>query len=353
MYPTERRRLPISTRHAFALAFDLAFRRDPIHSLLVPVLLRAPWGVALAVMPDVDTEHVSAKVVLLATIALFGDFLTSLVIGAMLRLRARSVFNTNPAVRPAPVGECYAQGMRRVPWVVVTEVARYTLLAGTASLIVLPPAFIRFSTDHALFDLGRNLLLLAVAFLMALPFFSLAHRLGVATEAVVLQEKDTGGAFQSSFRMMKGHFERWFELVLVGGILLLAPVLLLAALSLPIPALLGVPGKVILLAFELAMWSVIQYAWTFFYLRLVEIEQPPLVEPMPMFAAEAAAVDAMRLSSSAGHEGTFASPVAAITFPETTATPTPPPESPPPPSLAAEPIASQAASGVSETNGHA
>src|SRR2546426_940809 len=32
------RRLPISARHAFALAFDLAVRRDPVQSLLVPWL---------------------------------------------------------------------------------------------------------------------------------------------------------------------------------------------------------------------------------------------------------------------------------------------------------------------------
>ena len=45
------RRPPISARHAFALAFDLAVRRDPVQSLLVPFLLRAPWILALAVLP--------------------------------------------------------------------------------------------------------------------------------------------------------------------------------------------------------------------------------------------------------------------------------------------------------------
>ena len=34
---------PVSARHAFALAFDLAVRRDAVASLFVPLLLRAPF----------------------------------------------------------------------------------------------------------------------------------------------------------------------------------------------------------------------------------------------------------------------------------------------------------------------
>jgi hypothetical protein len=239
----ERRRLPISARHAFALAFDLALRRDPIHSLVVPLLLRAPWGIALILMPPVDPDQVSVRVLMLTSVALIGDFLTLLVVSAMLRLRARSVFNTPPGVRPAPVAECYTQGMRRIPWLLTTEVARNLLIALAASLMVLPAAFFRFSPEHALFDLGRNLVLLAIAFLLALPTLSVVYRLAVATEAVVLLEHD-----------------------------------------LAIDALATTMGVVVFGLLLVIVWPIIQYAWTFFYLRLVEMEYPPIVEPGPMYA---------------------------------------------------------------------
>ena len=50
-------RRPVSTRHAFALAFDLALRRDPLHSLVVPLLLRAPWIVAITLLPTPSAEE--------------------------------------------------------------------------------------------------------------------------------------------------------------------------------------------------------------------------------------------------------------------------------------------------------
>jgi hypothetical protein len=282
MHPHERRHLPISTRHAFALAFDLAVRRDPLHSIAIPVLLRAPWIMALVLLPPVEAGAVSAKVLGLTSIALIGDFVTLLVVGAMLRLRARSVFNTPAETHPAPAAECYARGMRRVPWLIVTEGVRNLVLALAASLSVLPAVFVRFNLETALADLGRNLLLLGVAFLFALPSLFVAYRLGVATEAVVLNEHDLAGAFQASFREMRGHLERWFELVLASGVLVLVPALALAALSLPFPALTGTPGVMIFWLIVVALGPVIQYAWTFFYLRLVEIDvdfRPPVPGP--------------------------------------------------------------------------
>jgi hypothetical protein len=284
MRTIERRRLPISIRHAFALAFDLAVRRDPLHSLAIPLLLRAPWSLALVLLPPADSGAVSAKVLGLTSLALIGDFITLLVVGAMLRLRARSVFNTPPGVRPAAAADCYARGVRRIPWLLVTEVVRNLLLAIAASLIVLPTAFVRFHPETALEDLGRNLVLLGIAFLLALPSLSVVYRLGVATEAVVLDEHDLARAFQSSFRMMRGHLERWFELILASGILVLAPALVLAVLSLAIPSLAGPPGVMIFWLVVVGVGPVIQYAWTFFYLRLVEIEFP-LQEPAPAHGA--------------------------------------------------------------------
>ena len=92
---TLHRRLPISARHAFALAFDLAVRRDPIQSLWVPLLLHAPWLVAsmLLPVPSAIEDFTRGRVAMHAAIAV-GETITWLTIGAMLRFRARSVFNT-------------------------------------------------------------------------------------------------------------------------------------------------------------------------------------------------------------------------------------------------------------------
>jgi hypothetical protein len=279
MHTIDRRRLPISTRHAFALAFDLAVRRDPLHSLAIPLLLRAPWILALVLLPTTELPPASPRVLGLTSLALIGDFITLLVVGAMLRLRARTVFNTPPGVHPAPAGECYARGLRRIPWLLITEVVRNLVLALAASLIVLPTAFVRFQRETALEDLGRNLVLLGVAFLFALPTLFVVYRLGVATEAVVLDEHDLAGAFQRSFRIMHGHLERWFEMILASAVMVLIPAMILAILSLPFPRLTGTPGVMILWLVVVGLTPIIQYAWTFFYLRLVEIETP-LQEPV-------------------------------------------------------------------------
>ena len=126
---TTRLRRPVSTRHAFALALDLAVRRDALHSLVVPLLLRAPWIVALALVPSPSESDVPGRSALLWCVAGLGDLITALTVDAMLRVRARSVFNTSREVAPAPVIECYGQGLARVPWLFVTELARRVLIA--------------------------------------------------------------------------------------------------------------------------------------------------------------------------------------------------------------------------------
>jgi len=272
MSTIERRRLPISTRHAFALAFDLAVRRDPLRSLIIPTLLRTPWILALVLLPPVEVAGVSARLVLLTCLALIGDFITLIVVSAMLRIRARSVFNTPPGTPPMPATECYGRGLKRVPWLLVTEGVRNLVLALATSISIVPAVFLRFRPESLLADMGRNLLLLGVAFVLSLPSLFVTYRLAVATEAVVLNEHDLAGAFQASFRMMRGHLERWFELVLASGVLVMAAALLLAILSLAVPALMGTAGIVTFWLLVAAMGPVIQYAWTFFYLRLAEID---------------------------------------------------------------------------------
>jgi hypothetical protein len=279
-----RPRLPVSTRHAFALAFDLAFRRDPVHSLVVPLLVRAPWAVASGLLPDPEsTEVVTSALLGLATLALVGDFLTFLVVTAMLRVRARSVFNTPPGVRPMAVRACYAAGLRRIPWLFVTESVRNFVLGLVASFSILPAVFVRLSGETFIHDLGRNLVLLLVAACLTLPFILLGGRLAVATESVVLDEHDLGGAFQRSWRIMEGRFERWFELVGGSALIVLATALVSAFLTVMFPILAGPAGASVLWLLIIAVTPVVQYAWTFFYLRLIEVETP-LQEVGPMYA---------------------------------------------------------------------
>jgi len=245
-------RLPISTRHAFALAFDLAARRDALHSLVVPLLLRSPWILALALLPPIADSDQPMQVMLLTIAALLGDFIMLLVIGAMLRFRARSVFNTPLEVRPAPVVECYAQGLKRVPWLFVTEVVR------NASLV--------FAT-----------------FFFVLPAIFLGFRLAFATEAIVLSEPHTAGSFQKSFQITEGRFERWLEMIVVSVIMVFAIIFLGAAMSIVAPRIALNSWVAVTRLLITAITPIIQYAWTFFYLRLIEADSPG-VEVGPAYA---------------------------------------------------------------------
>jgi hypothetical protein len=280
--PDSRRR-PISTRHAFALAFDLAVRRDPLHSLVVPILLRAPWTLTLALLPSLETVRDQAPALLVASVALVGDFVTLLVVGAMLRFRARSVFNTPPTIPPAPPTDCYGRGLGRIPWLIVTEVVRNGLLTIAASCSVLPAAFMRFNPATFFKDFSNNFLLLVVAGCLVIPTLFLGFRLAVATESVVLDQRDMTAAFQRSFRMMQGRFERWFEMITASAALVLGLAMISTLLGASIPALGGVGQIVVFWLFIIAATPVIQYAWTFFYLRLVEIDQP-IIEVGPFYA---------------------------------------------------------------------
>jgi hypothetical protein len=281
--PAPSRRLPVSSRRAFASAFDLAVRRDPLQSLALPFLLRAPWALTLALLPPAETSDDPALIFGIASVALLGDFLTMLVLGSMLRLRARSVFNTPRGVRPAPAADCYAKGVARVPKLFLTEVFRNVLLGIAASFSILPAASVRFHLETFFQDLSTNFLLLVVAVCLLIPTLFIGFRLAVATEAVVLDERTMVGAIQRSFRMMEGRFERWLELLATSAAL----VIWLALLA-TVASLLFHPSDSIVVALfwgmVIVVTPVIQYAWTFFYLRLVEVEEP-IHEPPPMYAA--------------------------------------------------------------------
>lgn len=248
------RPLPVSTRHAFALAFDLAFRRDPFQSLIVPFVLRAPWLAALALLPSPEQEAPTGERLLVWSLAAIGFLFSLLLVDGMLRFRARSVFNQPADVRPAPVAECYASGLRRVPWLYLTE-------------------------------LVRNFLLIVGLGAFVLPGIWLAHRLAFATEAVVLTEGNLVRAFQHSYHLAQRRFERWVEMLVVSAVLFLG-VCLLGAIVFVLSNLRGflVAGLVAPL-FAIALLPVIQYAWTFFYLRLLESEQPVFQEVGPTYAS--------------------------------------------------------------------
>jgi hypothetical protein len=281
--PERAHRPPISTRHAFAQAFDLAARRDVLHSLVVPTLLRAPWVITLALLPPLDQVDDTTPVLMLGSLALLGDFITLLVISSMLRFRARSVFNTPRLVKPARAGECYSRGFRRIPWLLMTEVVRNLVLGVAAYCSFLPTAFLRLSPETFFQDLAHNFLQLSVGATLLVPTLFVGFRLGVATESVVLDERDMAGAFQRSFRMMRGRFERWFELVAASGALVLGLAMLVSALGVLVPAISDANQVAVFWLLVIAVTPVIQYAWTFFYLRLVEIDEP-WIEVGPQYA---------------------------------------------------------------------
>jgi len=246
-----RLRLPVSTRHAFALAFDLAVRRDALHSIVVPLLLRAPWILALSLLPPTDVEA-EGNTLLIRSAALLGDFVVAQMVNAMLRLRARAAYNTPPGTRPGPALEFYAQGLKRVPWLVITEIVRGLGIA-----------------------FGM--------FFLFVPGIYLGYRLAFATEAVALDEPNLSSAFQRSFRVTERRFERWLEMLVLSVVAVLGTLFVGAAVSLVFGGLSVTTWTAVPYLLMAALWPIIQYAWTFFYLRLVELDAPG-IEVGPMYA---------------------------------------------------------------------
>lgn len=239
------RRLPISTRHAFALAFDLAVRRDSLQSLVVPLLLRAPWILAAALLPDADEVSDGAvQVARWTALVLFGDAVTSLLVAGMLRFRARSVFNTPPGTAPGPVLASYGASLARLPWLFVTEFA-------------------------------RNLAFVLANLFLVLPGVYLGFKLSLATEIVVLHRVSPGEAFATSFRLTEARFERWLELLALSVVVVLTACFIPVVIFFAFPAVAWTQALALGLFLVAAVMPLIQYAWTFFYLRLEEVEPSP------------------------------------------------------------------------------
>jgi len=246
---------PVSTRRAIALAFDLA-RRDPVQSLVVPLLLRAPWILTLGLIAPGEDSDSPRRLLLLGSVALLGDYLALTITSAMLRFRALSVWEVHRDAAPAPALDCYARALRRVPWLIVTEFVRYAA---------------------ALFGL----------FFLIVPGVFLGFRLAFAAEAVTLHEPNLSAAFERSYKLSIKRFERWLELSIASALPVIAVWFVIAGRT-----LLGsdpVPSSWFTAAWLLfAAWTpIVLYAWTFFYLRLVEVASPG-IEVGPMYAAEVA-----------------------------------------------------------------
>lgn len=256
MAPAPALRRPVSTRHAFALAFDLTLLRDPLHSMLVPFLVRGPWVLAGALLPAAGPAYGGqpgdgrSPLALLSTVVLLGASISWWAVDAMLRVRARSVFNTPHGVPPAPARECYARGLARLPWLYATEFVRGVALALGFGMFVLPGIY-------------------------------LGYKLAFATEAVVLNDRNLFGAFEHSFHLARGRFERWLEMVAASVLIALGVIFLGTVLSLVVSWLSFDAWKTITLMLLVLLWPVFQYAWTFFYLRLIEVEEPQIHESGP------------------------------------------------------------------------
>jgi hypothetical protein len=247
---------PVSARRAIALAFELA-RRDPAQSLVVPLLLRAPWILTLGLIAPGENADSPRRALLLGSVALIGDYAALTITSAMLRFRALSVWEAPRGAPPAPALECYARGLKRVPWLVLTEFVRYAA---------------------ALFGL----------FFLIVPGVILGFRLAFAAEAVTLNQPNLSAAFERSYKLSVKRFERWLELSIASALPVIAVWFVIAGRT-----LFGsdpVPSSWFTVAWLLfAAWTpIVLYAWTFFYLRLVEAASPG-IEVGPTYAAATSA----------------------------------------------------------------
>lgn len=240
-------RLPISARHAFALAFDLAVRRDPLQSLWIPVLLHTPWIAMQAVLPAPDEPGgMTRSNLALNAIVLVGDALVSLLIAGMLRFRARSVFNTPLGTAPPDVLTCYALALGRLPWLFLTELLRNLAMFGAGLFLVLPGVWVGF-------------------------------RLSLATEAAVLRKSNAFEAFGRSFDLTAGRLERWLEMIAISVAMVLTLLFTCALFYFALPGTSWSTWVTVALLLMPLVMTLIQYAWTFFYLRLDEIEVPNVI----------------------------------------------------------------------------
>jgi hypothetical protein len=103
----------------------------------------------------------------------------------------------------------------------------------------------------------------------------------MATEAAVLGETTAFGAFRKSFHLMAARLERWLEMIALSVVLVLLVLFTCVAGFFALPHTSWSTWATVALCVLPPVMSVIQYAWTFFYLRLDEIDVPLVVGSIP------------------------------------------------------------------------
>jgi hypothetical protein len=211
----------------------------------VPFLLQAPWIVLVGLLPPLEDSRAHLlRITILTSLVAIGETVTALLVQGMLRFRARSVFNTPAEVHPEPALKCYARSAARLPQLYATEVLRY--------------------------------LALILAWLIVFPGLYLSFKLSMATESVVLQPASPVGAFKRSFHLTEGRWERWLEMIAITASMVLGLLFLLVVGFLSVPGSSWNAWVAAGMFMSAAILPVIQYAWTFFYLRLEESDAAAL-----------------------------------------------------------------------------
>lgn len=245
--------------------------------MVVPLAVWAPWTLAPAIAPFFFPGLSNSQMLLVQAGSNLFTFVAFVVVTSMLRFRAASIFRAGPDALPAPVGECYAKGLERAPALYLTEALR-----------------------NIAFGISFSMLFV--------PFLYLGFRLSLATEAVVLRRENPLKAFSRSYHLTDGRFERWLEMIAMS-VLLIVPVWFLAVVCfLLIPSSSWNTWLSIGSFLSAAVVPVVQYAWTFFYMRLDELDQaeaeatahaaPASPQFQPSWGPGGAAVPKLRLVES-------------------------------------------------------
>src|SRR5439155_4287347 len=108
------------------------------------------------------------------------------------------------------------------------------------------------------------------AWLFVFPGLYLSFKLSMATEAVVLQPASPFGAFRRSFHLTEARWERWLEMIAITASMVLGLLFLLVVGFLSVPGSSWNAWVAAGMLLGAAILPVIQYAWTFFYMRLEE-----------------------------------------------------------------------------------
>jgi hypothetical protein len=112
---------------------------------------------------------------------------------------------------------------------------------------------------------------------LVLPGVWVGFRLSLATEAAVLRKDSAFEAFGRSFDLTAGRLERWLEMIAISVAMVLTLLFTCALFYIAVPGSSWSTWVTVALLLLPLVMTLIQYAWTFFYLRLDEIEVPSVL----------------------------------------------------------------------------